>query len=189
MTEGQKFLEWYADNYEEVQKAIRKNITYEEELFEDVIGDTVIKVYESIEKGTEVENYKNFFFICAKFNYINAQNKLRTRRSQEDRDFIGWGDIEDEPNIKERRVVAIKELYQYIADYIEDYFPSNEVDLFIIYHKLKSEGNNMSYEKMSKITGQSISYITKTLKKIKEFVNANEDIIKKKNTLLDECLD
>lgn len=188
MSEGQKFLEWYADNFEAIQKAIRKNITYDEDLFEDVIGDTVIKVYESIEKGTEVQDYKNFFFISCKFNYINAQNKQRARQAMQDRDFIGWGDIEDEPNIKEDRVNAIKELYQYIADYIEDYFPSNEVDLFIIYYKLKSEGSNISYAKMSSITGQSVSYITKTLKKIKEFVNTNEDIITKKKFLLEECL-
>lgn len=188
MNRGQEFLNWYVQNEKEMRNALRKNITYDVELFDDVIGDTIVKVYNSIEKGTEVKSYKDFFFICAKFNYINAQKKHRNRQTQHDRNFIGWGDIVDEPNTKERKVVLIRELYHYIADYIEDYFPSNETDLFIVYHKLKSDGSPISYEKMSKITGQSVSYITKTLKKIKEFVNTNEDIISKKKYLLEECL-
>lgn len=188
MSRGKDFLEWYAINQNEMKKAVRKNITYDAELFDDVIGDTIIKVYNSIEKGNDVKSFKDFFFICAKFNYINAQNKYRNRQAQHDRDFIGWGDIIDEPNTKEQKVILIRELYQYIADYIENYFPSNETDLFIVYHKLKSNGSPISYEKMSKITGQSVSYITKTLKKIKEFVNTNEDIINKKKYLLEECL-
>lgn len=188
MSEGQRFLLWYADNQEMMRKALRKNITYDEDIFDDVIGETIIKVYNSIEKGTEIKSYKDFFFICAKFNYINAQNKHRTRQSQHDRDYLHWADIEEEVNTKELRVAAIKQLYQFIADYIEGVFPSNEVDLFIIYHKLKSDGSPISYEKMSKITGQSVSYVTKTLKKVKDYVNSNKDILNKKKELLDECL-
>lgn len=188
MSDGQKFLEWYVANEKEMRKALRKNITYDADLFDDVIGETIIKVYNSIERGTEVVSYKDFFFICAKFNYINAQKKQRNRKNREDREFIGWGDIIDEPNTKEQKVKMIRELYKYIADYIEDYFPSNETDLFIVYHKLKSDGSPISYEKMSNITGHSVGYITKTLKKIKEFVNTNEDIIRKKKYLLEECL-
>lgn len=187
MSEGQKFLRWYGENQDEMRKAIRKNITYDEDLFDDVISDTVIRVYKSIEGGTEVESYKNFFFMCAKFNYINEQNRHRRRQKMHDREYLGWAEIEDEPNVKEQKVMAIRKLYQYIADYIEDYFPSNEVDLFIVYNKLKSDGSPISYEKMSKIMGQSVSYITKTLRKVKEFVRNNQDIIDKKNNLLEEC--
>lgn len=188
LSEADKFLVWYAENQNEIKRALRKNITFDEELFEDILSDSLIKVYEKIKTGTEVKSYKDYLFISAKWNFINEQNKLRKRQKQHDRDFLSYGDIEDEINIRDKRVTAINTLYKYIADYIEDYFPSNEVDLFIIYMKLKSESSSMSYQKMSDITGQPVSYITKTIKKIKEFVNQNEDIITKKNNLLDECL-
>lgn len=184
MSEGEIFLRWYAENYEMMNKALRKNITYDDDLFDDVMGDTVVKVYNAIEKGTKIDDYKNFFFISAKFNYINAQKRQRKREKQGDRRFLSYGDIEDEINTKEEKLLNINKLYNYIAEYIEDYFPTNEVDLFVIYHKLKSNGSPTSYNKMSEITGQSVSYITKTLKKIKDFVRNDENIRKKKKILL-----
>lgn len=185
ITEGQRFLNWYAENRTFVNRAVRKNITYDSEIFDDVIGDTVVKVYNAIERGKKVKSFLNFFFICAKFNYINAQKKFRKAKKTHDNDYLKWGDIEDEPNTKDERVAAINELYRYIAEYIDNVFPSNEVDLFIIYHKLKSHGLRMSYHKMSGITGHTVSYITETLKKIKQYVNTNEDILKKKRELLE----
>ena len=184
---GQEFLEWYSQNSEMLIKAVRKNITYDEEIFDDVIADTLCKIYTTMEKGTVVNDFKNFFFICAKFNYINAQKKRRKELQIHDRGYFDWGDIEEEVNVKEAKIKAINELYKYIADYIEDKFPSNEVDLFILYYKLKSNGSSISYAKMSKITGHSVSYITKTIRKVKEYVVNNEEIINKKKILLEEC--
>ena len=85
---GREFLEYVAKNEAKLKKNLRKNITYNPELFDDVFQDTIIKVHNAIMKGQRIEDFEKYFFIASKFQYINEDNKDKKRKQNSDNEFI-----------------------------------------------------------------------------------------------------
>ena len=85
---GQEFLQFVADNEARLKKNLRKNITYNEDIFDDVFQDSIIKVYNAIEKGARIKDFEQYFFIASKFCYINQDNKSKNRLKNEDREIF-----------------------------------------------------------------------------------------------------
>lgn len=205
-TKASDFLQFIADNDKQLRQAVKKNITYDEELFEDVFSDTVIKCYDKIIEGHEIEDFKNYFFIACKFNYINAQAKKRKMMKQSDRDIlfnISHGlektngsltddgkrlvdkitDTDDYTLIEERND-NINQLINFMVEKLNEVFTPAECDIFILYFKLKCGKHKISYKKLSKITGISVKDISNIIQKIKAWVKTNEEIIETKRKLL-----
>ena len=67
---GREFLKYVGDNIERLKHNLRKNITYDEDIFDDVIQDSIIKVYNAIMNGTRIDDFEQYFFIASKFEYI-----------------------------------------------------------------------------------------------------------------------
>ena len=68
---GKEFLDFVVKNEKRLKKNLMKNITYDENIFDDVFHDTILKVYETIvTKGDEcnIKDYEQYFFIASKFN-------------------------------------------------------------------------------------------------------------------------
>ena len=163
-----------------------KNITYNSEYFDDVFHDSVIKVYDYIlKKKTEIKSFKDFFFMVSKFAYIQEDNRHKAKLNRNIRDYFINNDIEYETTNKEARKEAIDTLFHFIAERLEQFFPSNEVDIYVVYYKLKSGKNSVSYKKMANITGNDVKHITQVIKKLKKFVAEDEIINNKKKELLD----
>lgn len=85
---AQEFLEYVAKNEKRLKRNLRKNITYDPYIFDDVFQDSILKVYDSIMNGTVIEDFEKYFFIASKFSYFNADNKNKRNIKQNDRDLL-----------------------------------------------------------------------------------------------------
>lgn len=205
----QDFFAYVAANADELRHCLRKNITYDPEIFDDVTADTVCRIGEYIaNKGLVVENFKSLFFLAAKRQYISEQNKRRNRLknssndffeilfdgdtkrryTQQELDFIN-GLVDDSDEVIERsesKARRINEFYRWLNDYLNEHFLPVETDIFIIYYRLKSEKNGVSYKKLANILQVPVKFITDTIVKIKKFVKSDETIREMKNKMIDK---
>lgn len=180
MTNLNEFYDYISNNYEQSRHEVLKNITYDSDLFDDAYNDTVVKVAKVIEDGKDIEDIRYYFFISLKWNYINMQNRKR-RHVSKTTDVMP--DSVDE-EYSEERYEKVMELWDFIAQRLEENFEPGEVDIYLIYYKLKCNGNSLSYKKLSEITGIPVKDITNIIQRIKKFVRSNKEIIELKTKLL-----
>ena len=190
---AREFLEYVARNEARLKKNLRKNITYNENIFDDVFQSTIIKVYDRIMKGTVIKDFEQYFFIASKFEYINEDNKVKKRQKVEDREIDTDDDrFAEEDNawkIKEERNENINDLFKFLSKRLNEVFTPAEADIFLIYYRLKSEKAGISYHKMVKITGRKFSEISQIIQKIKKFIRTDEAIIEYKKKILNGNID
>lgn len=206
---AREFFDFVEKNEKRLKKNLRKNITYDPYIFDDVFQDTVIKVYEKIMDGTHIDNFENYFFIASKFSYFNADNKNKKAINNNDNTILS--DVEDgkrftsnKPYVvqdanrvldiiavednewkeKEEKNENINKLFKFISEKLNKVFSPAECDIYLIYFRLKSEKSGVSYEKMAKITGRSFSEISQIIQKLKKFVKNDEEINEYKKKLL-----
>lgn len=180
MTKLSDFYDYISNNYEQSRHEVMKNITYDSELFDDAYNDTVIKVAKVIEDGKKIEDIRYYFFISLKWNYINMQNK---KRKQLSRTTDVMPDAMDD-EYSEERYEKVMELWDFIAQRLEENFEPGEVDIYLIYYKLKCNGNSLSYRKLSEMTGIPVKEITNIIQRIKKYVRNNDEINELKKKLL-----
>lgn len=205
---GREFLEYVAKNEAKLKKNLRKNITYNPELFDDVFQDTIIKVHNAIMKGQRIDDFEKYFFIASKFQYINEDNKDKKRKQNSDNEFI-WrlshgyeskngGELtmdaqrllnvlcvdDNEWKDKEDMNDKINELFKFLSKRLNEVFTPAETDIFLIYYRLKSEKAGISYQKMAKITERKFQEIASIIQKIKLFVKNDEEINEYKKKIL-----
>lgn len=179
------FYQYIIRNEKQLKQEVKKNITYEEELFDEAYSDTIVKVANAILVNHKViEDFRYYFFISFKQNFIQLQNK---KRKIDKLKTYGYKDcegliIEDYDN--EERYDRIKILFKWLSDYLEEHFPPNEVDIYIVYYFLKVGKNRVSYKKMAEIYDVELKYITNVIQNIKRFVKNDEIINKKKEEIL-----
>ena len=193
------FYQYIIRNEKQLKQEVRKNITYEEELFDEAYSDTIVKVANAILVNHKIiEDFRYYFFISFKQNFIQLQNK---KRKIDKLKTYGFKDCEgliienfDNElcfssnrclcNKHEERYERIRILFKWLADYLEEHFPPNEVDIYIVYYFLKVGKNRVSYKKMADIYDVELKYITNVIQNIKRFVKNDEIIIKKKEEIL-----
>ena len=188
---GQEFLKFVADNEARLKKNLRKNITYNEDIFDDVFQDSIIKVYNAIEKGARIKDFEQYFFIASKFCYINADNKMKNRQKNDDREIFcdidqdeRFAEEDNAWRIKEDRNNRINELMKYLSQRLNEVFNPRECDIFLIYYRLKSEKAGVSYKKLAKILETDVKEITNIIQKIKIFIKQDKEIREMKGKLL-----
>lgn len=181
MTDINDFYDYISSNYEQSRYEVLKNVTYDSELFDDCYNDTVIKVANVIMDGREIEDIRYYFFISLKWNYINAQNKKRREQKRFTSEFT---DRCDEDIYTEDKYNRVMELWDYISERLETEFSPSEVDIYLIYYKLKCTGRSLSYKKLSDITGIPVKEITNIIQRVKKWLRTNPEILEKKNKLL-----
>lgn len=179
------FYHYIIRNEKQLKQEVRKNITYEEELFDEAYSDTIVKVANAILVNHKIiEDFRYYFFISFKQNFIQLQNK---KRKIDKMKTYGYKDcegliVEDYDN--EERYERIRILFKWLSDYLEEHFPPNEVDIYIVYYFLKVGKNRVSYKKMADIYDVELKYITNVIQNIKRFVKNDEIINKKKEEIL-----
>lgn len=184
MVDLQAFYDYLTNNESQIKREIKKNITYDPEIFEDVYNDTVIKVADAItQRNKQIEDIRYYFFISCKQNYINAQNRLRKSRAN----FTGLSSslqemIPDEVSKPDNEKARV--LFEAVIKRLEEVFPLNEVDIYVIYYKLKSGGNRISYRTLADIMRVDIKYITRVIQSIKAFLRNDVEINDLKKKLL-----
>ena len=179
------FYQYIIRNEKQLKQEVRKNITYEEELFDEAYSDTIVKVANAILVNHKViEDFRYYFFISFKQNFIQLQNKKRKIDKMKTYGFKDCEGLIIEDFNNEERYERIRILFKWLADYLEQHFPPNEVDIYIVYYFLKVGKNRVSYQKMADIYDVELKYITNVIQNIKRFVKNDEIIIKKKEEIL-----
>ena len=179
------FYQYIIRNEKQLKQEVRKNITYEEELFDEAYSDTIVKVANAILVNHKViEDFRYYFFISFKQNFIQLQNKKRKLDKMKTYGFKDCEGLIIEDFDNEERYERIRILFKWLADYLEQHFPPNEVDIYIVYYFLKVGKNRVSYQKMADIYDVELKYITNVIQNIKRFVKNDEIIIKKKEEIL-----
>ncbi len=179
------FYNYIITHEKQLKQEVRKNITYEEELFDEAYSDTIVNVANAILVNQKIiKDFRYYFFISFKKNFIQLQNK---KRKIDKLKTYGYKDcegliIEDYDN--EERYDRIRILFKWLSDYLEEHFPPNEVDIYIVYYFLKVGKNRVSYKKMADIYDVELKYITNVIQNIKRFVKNDEIINKKKEEIL-----
>lgn len=179
------FYQYIIRNERQLKQEVRKNITYEPELFDEAYSDTIVKVANAILVNHKIiDDFRYYFFISFKQNYIQMQNK---RRKIEKMKTYGYADcegliIEDFDN--EERYDRIRKLLGWLTEYLECHFPPSEVDIYVVYYFLKVGKNRVSYQKMADIYDVDLKYITNVIQNIKRFVKNDLNITNKKQEIL-----
>ena len=211
------FMMYVYNNLDALNYALRKNITYDEEIYHDVTADTLVRIAEYIMRNhVYIKDFKGMFFLSAKRQYIAEQNKKRERDSKSDReyfskldealgryyDYIEDGDsseyvmqtpdmskwLDDDSMENEIKAERTHQLFKYLEDKLNDVFEPNEVDIFLIYFRLKSERKGISYKKLGQIMDKDVKYITRTIVKIKKYIKESREIQDNKRKIMKEGL-
>lgn len=213
------FMLYVWNNLDALNYALRKNITYDPDLYDDVTADTLCRIGEYIiNKKVFIKDFKGMFFLSAKRQYVAEQNKKRDRDSKNDReyfskldealgryyDYIEDGDtvaeyninkqpdldmfIEDDSVSTETKAERTHELFKYLERKLNEVFDGNEVDIFLIYFRLKSERKGISYKKLGDIMDKDVKYITRTIVKIKKYIKECDEIQETKKKIMKEDL-
>ena len=211
------FMLYVWNNLDSLNYALRKNITYDPEIYDDVTADTVCRISEYIvNKKVFIKDFKGMF-LSAKRQYVAEQNKKREREKKSDReyftkldealgryyDYIEDGDSAEytvnQPNLDmfldddnvmadELKAERTHELFKYLEEELNKQFEGNEVDIFLIYFRLKSERKGVSYRKLADIMDKDVKYITRTIVKIKKYIKESQEIQETKKKIMKEEL-
>lgn len=174
---AQKFLEYVSLNIEFLKTNLKKNITNNPEIFDDVFSETIIKIYNSIIKnGTDIEDYKHYFFISSKWTYILRDNQYKKEQSLKVRDYFNNNDISNEIDLdKKERDILMKECYNKFKEILYNNFDKEDVDLYLKFYIKKSNGK-YTLKQLKEDSGLRQIEISMKLKSINDFIKDNEEI-------------
>ena len=90
---------------------------------------------------------------------------------------------DDDYDERETKLNNISKLFQFICSRLEDEFGTAEASIYILYFKLKSENNKVSYKRLADIMGTTMSRISGSISKMKKFVRNDNEILEYKRKL------
>ena len=178
------FLKYVSENMNDLKKAVKKNITNDNDLFDDAFNETIIKVYNSILKnGTIIDNYKQYFFLACKFTFIYRQNKKRKEEAQAIRDYFALNDdfLDDDFDEEERYQDIVDTIDKIKADVIEN-LGEYYAEIFFTYMTLKST-QSISYKKLAAEKGISTRRVSQIIGMVKEYIKNNPTLQSYKSVL------
>lgn len=180
---GMKFLKYVAENEKKLKRNLKKNITFDTDLFDDIFQESIIKVYNTIVKNNkDIDDYDFYFFTSSKFNYILKQNKEREKLKNK----VGINDFLncDENCVEPETYCEIdtRHVMEMIRAILEKQFGKDDTEIYFDYIHRKLDGG-MSYEKYSQLTGIPVRQLTNTISNIKRFCKNDRDINRIKNAL------
>lgn len=178
------FLRYVSENMNDLKKAVKKNITNDNDLFDDAFNETIIKVYNSIVKnGTIIDDYKQYFFLACKFTFIYRQNKKRKEEAQAIRDYFDLNDdfIDDDFDEEERYESIVDTIDKIKADVIEN-LGEYYAEIYFTYMQLKST-QSISYKKLAAEKGISTRRVSQIIGMVKDYIKNNPTLQSYKSVL------
>ena len=178
------FLKYVGENMNALKKAVKKNITNDNDLFDDAFNETIIKVYNSILKnGTIIDDYKQYFFLACKFTFIYRQNKKRKEEAQAIRDYFDINDdfIDDDFDEEERYqdiVDTIDKIKNDVVENLGEYY----AEIYFTYMTLKST-QSISYKKLAAEKGISTRRVSQIIGMVKDYIKNNPTLQSYKSVL------
>lgn len=199
------FLKYVSENMNALKKAVKKNITNDNDLFDDCFNETIIKVYNSILKnGTIIDDYKQYFFLACKFTFIYRQNKKRKEEAQAIRDYFALRDDfsdnvdsigykktkllrdyfalrDDNYNEEERYCDIVDTIDKIKADVVEN-LGEYYAEIYFTYMTLKST-QSISYKKLAAEKGISTRRVSQIIGMVKDYIKNNPTLQSYKSVL------
>lgn len=174
---AKEFLKYIGENANKLKKALLKNVTYNKEIVDDILGETILKVYNTILKnGTEIESIEDYFFIALKFTYIYRDNQNKEYEDITIRGF-NFSRLSNEEEInKQERYENHLEILDKIKGRLKDIFNENHIELFFKYYKIKVSGR-FSLKEFCEDYNLNEKETAIVFKNIKDFIK-NDEIIK-----------
>lgn len=175
MNNAREFLDYIAANEERLKRNLRKNISYDSEIFDDVFQNTIIKIYNSIVKNDRwVENFEKYFFIASKFEYILTDNrrkkakKIHLEVSDKQREILDESDeiLESEE--------AVSKKYKRFVEYLHDEFSKEEADVYLAYYLRRVVNRRTSYQQIADEFNLTLKEVSQIIQKIKLHLQENE---------------
>lgn len=110
--QGTKFLDFVAKNEVELRRALEHTIAKNAELFEDVFQEAILRVYGAIMRGSEVKDFRSYFFMSCRAVYIEKDSREKNRRDKSNRDWFANHEIgdadSDEPAVRDAKDRALR---------------------------------------------------------------------------------
>lgn len=175
---GAAFLEWISDNERELKKAVRKNITFDPELFDDVFAEAIINVYNTITaNNSEIKNLKNYFFLAFKWQYQMRQNQWRKRRDASVRGIVHNLDVYDEVEDEQAKDTDITEAIKAMREVLTEQFGKRNTEIFFTYWTDKVKAST-SYDKIGASYGLTADEVGRILVAMRKYVTEEMKYIK-----------
>lgn len=167
---GANFLEWVANNQNELKKAVKKNITYDPDIFDDVWSEAIINVYNTIVKNNqEIANIKNYFFLACKWQYQMRQNQSRKRKENAVRDNWQHLTIIDDGEDEDARENDIIDALRQIREALNEQYGETSAEMFLFYWEGKSR-NDMNYQTVADKYGLTLTAVKRMTQEMKNYV-------------------
>ena len=168
----------------ELKKAVKKNITNDNDLFDDAFNETIIKVYNSILKnGTIIDDYKQYFFLFFYVKFISRPSPTRNAGAQAIRaSFDLYDDFLDDDFDEEERYCDIVDTIDKIKEDVIENLGEYYAEIFFTYMTLKST-QSISYKKLAAEKGISTRRVSQIIGMVKEYIRNNPTLQSYKNVL------
>lgn len=181
---AREFLDYIANNIDLLKNNLRKNITYNEDIFDDCFNETIIKIYNSIVKnGTDVKDWKQYFFMASKWNYIINDNKNKKKQEIEVRGIFDNNnetiDMYEEEKDENERYNKTFDSLQRISDLITLKFSPLHTEVYMKYMMGKATKKKTSYKSIATDFSMSVKDITTIINEVKNFLTENQETINK----------
>lgn len=174
---------WMAENKDFLLKSVRKNITNDDDLLEEVYTDTLILIYENLIKHPKhLDSVCDWVFLCLKTNFITAQKKKRKDIANRVEDF-NFSNVRDNTEWVENedRLDRTNGFIEWLCGQLEEEFGSVVANTWIIYYRLKSEKpSSISYAKLAGILDVTQAVVSQRIQQCKRFIADNNGILRKK---------
>lgn len=184
MNNGREFLEFIAHNEKRLKKNLRKNITFDENIFDDVFQTTVIKVYDSIVKNDKiVDDFEQYFFISSKFEYILHDNRSKKKKNITDNiDDLNWlADDEEYQDDSEE----ISELCNELKSYLRENYGETNSKIITSYFSKKTD-EKCSYKEIADKYGVPLKGVIHVIDTVRNDVILNDEFKKKYKQIKEE---
>lgn len=167
---ARKFLNFVAANEERLKRNLRKNVTFDNSLFEDIFQDSILKTYRTLcNTKADIDDFEQYFFIASKFNFINAQNKKRKQQKLTVEIDYNRHDFEDEEYDYDSDFAMERKLQEITAD-IYKHFGVSDGNLYFSYIMNKVSGIT-SYGKIAELHNINPKLAKKTIQTIKTYID------------------
>lgn len=182
MHNANEFLKFVADNETRLKQNLKKNVTYDSDIFDDVFQTSIIKIYNSMVKNDlHIDDFEKYFFIGSKFEYINTDNKRKKLRNVCEDESSAHSIIDD---VREDKSEVISEIYKSTEKYLRDTYGERQAEIYLAYHWLRIESGRTSYKYISAEYEMSVKEVSAIIRSINaDFKSKN---IKLNNLLYNE---
>jgi len=162
-----EFKKWFSANY----ASIKQNLTSLNKYDDDVMVDTFLKIYRSLEYGTVVKNYRTYWETSYFTN--NFKKKVDETKYQKKTEYIEYNEEQydsEDTGDSEAQYEKKDELINLIGEWLECNVPDIiDREIFIIYINTKNDRRyKMTYEKLSDLTGVDLNRIKEIIPRIKK---------------------